>query len=60
MVSLNSNADDVDVFVWFVCLWVDFGVGDPLDGFHSFDASSEHSVLVVQPGLREVKAESKS
>lgn len=31
---------------------MDFGVGDPLDSFHSFRASSKHSVLVVQPGLR--------
>lgn len=32
---------------------MDFGVGDPLDCFHSFYASSEHGVLVVQPGLQE-------
>lgn len=51
-VSLNGDTDDVDVLVRFVGLWVDFAVGDPLDSFHSFCASSKHGVLVVQPGLR--------
>lgn len=51
--SLDSYVDDVNVFVWFLSLGVDFGVGDPLDHLHAFGAPSKHSVLVVQPRLQE-------
>lgn len=53
MTSLDSYVDDVNVFVWFLSLGVYFGIGDPLDHLHAFGAPSEHSVLVVQPGLQE-------
>lgn len=53
MTSLDSYVDDVNVFVRFLGLGADFGVGDPLDHLHAFGAPSEHRVLVVQPGLQD-------
>lgn len=53
MTSLDSYVDDVNVFVRFLGLGADFGVGDPLDHLHAFGAPSEHRVLVVEPGLQD-------
>lgn len=50
-VLLDSNVDDADVLVRFVCLWVDLDVGDPLHHLHPLRDASEHCVLVVQPWL---------
>lgn len=50
-VLLDSNVDNADVLVRFVCLWVDLDVGDPLHHLHPLRGSSKHCVLVVQPRL---------
>lgn len=50
-VLLDGNVDNADVLVWFVCLWVDLDVGDPLHHLHPFRGPSKHRVLVVQPRL---------
>ncbi len=51
--SLDGNVDNSDFVVRFVCLGVGFHIGDILHHFHSLHHASEHSVLVVQPGLKE-------
>ena len=53
--SLDGYVDDADVFVWFVGLGVNFDIGDPLDRLHAFRTSPKHSVLVVEPRLRNRK-----
>lgn len=53
MRSLHSDVDDVNVFVRFLGLGVDFGVGDPLHDLHAFCTPSKHGVLVVEPRLQE-------
>ena len=49
---LDGNADDPDVIIGFVCLGVGFAVANILADFHTLNNSSEHSVLVIKPGLK--------
>ena len=48
-ISFDGDADDVDVIVRFVVLFVHFGQRHLLHDFHSLFHSTEDGVFVIQP-----------
>lgn len=48
----NSDTDNSDIIVRFVCLWIRFHFANLLDCLHTFSTSTKHGVFVVQPRLQ--------
>ena len=49
--SFQSDVEDLDIVIGFVCLGVSFDLTDVLHYLHSSYHSPKHGVLVVQPWL---------
>ena len=49
--SFQSDVEDLDIVIRFVCFGMNFDLTDILNYLHSSDHSPKHGVLVVQPWL---------